>query len=72
MDHRWLSKEEDKEAQKKRVLAAKAILHEAAEILESLFEEGVPDYNNPSWGYAQADRNGANRKLREVIKFLKV
>lgn len=74
MDHRWLTglKGEDKEKQKKRILAAKTLLNEAADILESTFEEGTPDYEAPSWAFHQADRNGANRKLREVIKFLRV
>ena len=74
MDHRWLGSlsGEDKEKEKKRILAQKTFLHEIVEILEGSFEEGTPDYGSPSWAYHQADRNGANRKLREVIKFLKV
>lgn len=74
MDHRWLKglTGEDKETAKNRVLANKTLLHEIAKILEDDFEDGVPDYESPSWAYHQADRNGANRKLREVIKFLKV
>ena len=74
MDHRWLSglKGEDKDKQKKRILAAKTLLNEAADILEDLFEDNTPDYESPSWAYHQADHNGANRKLREVIKFLRI
>lgn len=74
MDHRWLKglTGEDKEKEKKRILAQKTFLHEIAEILEEELEEGTPDYESPSWAYKQADRNGANRKLHEIIKFLKV
>ncbi len=74
MDHRWTShlKGEDKTKEKERILKQKTFLHEVAELLENHLEEGAPDYDNPSWAYHQADRNGANRKLREVIKFLKV
>lgn len=74
MDHRWLKglTGEEKEKEKKRILQHKTLLHEVAEILETDFESGVPDYSSASWAYEQADRNGANRKLREVIKFLKV
>lgn len=74
MDHRWLKglKGEDKEKEKQRILAHTTLLNEIADILEDSFEEGVPDYDSPSWAYHQADKNGANRKLREVIKFLRV
>jgi len=74
MDSRWLKAIplEEKEKERKRILASQKILHQALEILEESFEEGTPDYGNPSWAYEQADRNGANRKLREVINFLKV
>lgn len=74
MDGRWLKglTGEEKEKERKRVLASQKVLEQAAEILETFFEEGTPDYSGPSWAYEQADRNGANRKLREVIKFLKV
>lgn len=74
MDHRWVKglTGEEKEKERNRVLQQRTFLHEIAEILEESFEEGTPDYGSPSWAYHQADRNGANRKLREVIKFLKV
>lgn len=74
MDHRWLTglKEPQKSQEKERILKQKNFLHEIAEILENQLEEGTPDYDSPSWAYHQADRNGANRKLREVIKFLRV
>ncbi len=74
MDHRWLKNvsAEDKEEEKKRIRKHKQFLDDVVEILEASFEEGEPDYDSPSWAYKQADRNGANRKLREVIKFLTV
>ena len=74
MDHRWLKglTGEEKEKEKKRILQSKTLLNEIADILEGSFEDGVPDYDSPSWAYHQADHNGANRKLREVIKFLRV
>lgn len=74
MDHRWIKglTGEDKAKRKKEVLALRTTLDEIADILEDNLEEGTPDYDSPSWAYHQADRNGANRKLREVIKFLRI
>lgn len=38
------------------------------ELLER--EEKAPDYDCPSWAYKQADKNGAKRILRELIRVL--
>lgn len=74
MDTRWLKglKGEERQKQKERISQHKTLLNEIADILEDDFEEGVPNYESPSWAFEQADRNGANRKLREVIKFLRI
>ena len=74
MDHRWLAglKGEDKEVKKKQIIALKTQLNEIADILEEFFEENTPDYDSPSWAYHQADHNGANRKLHEIIKLLRI
>ena len=42
------------------------------QMIESDFEEAPPDYNNPSWSHKQADVNGANRKLKQVLKLMDI
>lgn len=37
---------------------------------ESRKETSVSQYDNPSWAYAQADRNGAKRAYRKLTSLL--
>lgn len=74
MDSRWLKglKDEDKEAKKKELQSYRTAFEALAEILEKEFEEGAPSYEHGAWPYEAADRYGANRKLRSIMKLLKV
>jgi len=73
VDTRWLRgvPPDQLEERKKELASYKNAFQNLAAFLETLGEEGSPDYNNPSWAYEQADRNGANRKLRDIIRLLK-
>jgi len=44
------------------------------EILQSKIPTFVPstDYDDPSWAYKQADRNGYVRALKEVIELIEL
>lgn len=43
------------------------------EILESKRERSIKsDYDSPSWAFKQADQNGANRMLDEVLKIITI
>ncbi len=74
MDSRWFKgiPEDQKDLRKKKVIAAKPAFELLLELLSELGEEGTPDYSSPSWAYQQADRNGANRKLKDIIKLITV
>lgn len=58
---------------KRQVSSAKDVLEKLEEILKNKLKEVVlsEDYDNPSWAYKQADRNGYNRALTEVLNILK-
>lgn len=73
MDTRWLKSfsPDQYEDRKKEVDSFKRAFVALAELLEKEGEDTpVPDYNNPSWAYKQADVNGANRKLKDIIKLI--
>jgi len=75
MDTRWYKGFKEKDAKDKRtreILAYRNAYDTLKEVLEDQFEESVPDYKNPSWAHEQADVNGANRKLRQVIKLITI
>ena len=75
MDHRWfkgLTGSEEKEARKKELRSYKNAFRELSELLQDDFEESVPDYDNPSWSHKQADVNGANRKLKQILKLIEI
>lgn len=74
MDSRWTKglSGEDKEKRVKEIKRHKVFLDEVVEMLSKELEEGTPDYESPSWAYHQADRNGANRKLKQIIKILTI
>jgi len=64
MDHRWAGKE-------KAFKAHRSAFDDLTELLEGMFEKDEVDYTIPSWSHAQADRNGANRKLQSIIDLIK-
>jgi hypothetical protein len=64
---------DQQEGFKRQVTSAKDVLEKLEEIMKSKMKEVVlsEDYENPSWAYKQADRNGYNRALTEVLNILK-
>ena len=58
---------------KRQVTSAKDVLEKLEEIVRYKLKDVVltDDYDNPSWAYKQADRNGYNRALTEVLNILK-
>jgi hypothetical protein len=64
---------DQQEGFKRQVSSAKDVLEKLEEIVKTKMKEVVlsEDYNNPSWAYKQADRNGYNRALTEVLNILK-
>lgn len=57
---------------KKEVKSARNVLEKLEQIVQSKIKEIVvlEDYDSPSWAYKQADRNGYNRALTEIINIL--
>ncbi len=64
---------DQQEGFKKQISSAKDVLVKLEEIVKGKMKEVVlsEDYDNPSWAYKQADRNGYNRALTEVLNILK-
>jgi hypothetical protein len=63
---------DEQEGFKKEVKSAKNVLDKLEQIVNSKIKEIViaNDYDSPSWAYKQADRNGYNRALTEIINIL--
>lgn len=63
---------DQQEGFKKQVLSSRDVLERLQKIMEDKKTEVVlsTDYDNPSWAYKQADRNGYDRALTEVINLL--
>lgn len=63
---------DQQEGFKKQVLSSRDVLERLQKIMEDKKTEVVlsTDYENPSWAYKQADRNGYDRALTEVINLL--
>lgn len=63
---------DEQEGFKKEVKSAKNVLDKLEQIVNSKIKEIVinTDYDSPSWAYKQADRNGYNRALTEIINIL--
>jgi len=59
-------KGKEKEERAKEIKSYKNAFDALQEILEE--EKSTPDYDCPSWSHKQADQNGYNRCIREVIK----
>lgn len=64
---------DQQEGFKKQVSSSKDVLEKLENILKTKIKEVTlsEDYDNPSWAYKQADRNGYNRALTEVLNILK-
>lgn len=64
---------DQQEGFKKQISSSKDVLEKLEKIVKDKIKEVVltEDYENPSWAYKQADRNGYNRALTEVLNILK-
>ena len=64
---------DEQEDFKRQVKSSKDVLEKLEKIINDKTKEIVlaTDYDNPSWAYKQADRNGYNRALSEVLNILK-
>jgi len=62
----------DKEAVSQTLHSNRESLDRLKEILEPLLKDSTPasDYDNPSWAYKQADRNGFNRAVTTVLDLI--
>ena len=74
MNTRWLKgfTAAQKTKRKKEILGYRNAFDELRKLLEEDFEDHVPDYDTPSWSHKQADVNGANRKLRQIIDLITI
>jgi hypothetical protein len=72
MDSRWFKNGVDKEAQRKELLSYRRAFEALRELLEEEFEEVPSDYDISNWACKAADKNGANRKLRSILKLITV
>ena len=74
MDSRWTKglSGKEKEQRIKTIKSFAPAFEELSELLKTLKEETVNDYDCPSWSHKQADANGANRKLRDVQALLNI
>jgi hypothetical protein len=63
---------DEQEGFKKEVKSAKNVLDKLEDIVKSRLKDIVvtEDYDSPSWAFKQADRNGYNRALMEIINIL--
>lgn len=63
---------DEQEGFKREIKSAKNVLDKLEQIVNSRMKEIVVanDYDSPSWAYKQADRNGYNRALTEIINIL--
>jgi hypothetical protein len=63
---------DQQEGFKKQINSSRDVLERLIKILEDKQTEVVlsTDYESPSWAYKQADRNGYDRALTEVINLL--
>ena len=64
---------DEQEGFKKQINSSKDVLEKLEKIINDKIKDVVlaDDYDNPSWAYKQADRNGYNRALTEVLNILK-
>ena len=74
MHSKWFKgiPESEYEAREKELKSYTNAFDALRELLADEFESSTPDYNCPSWSHKQADQNGANRKLRELLKLINV
>lgn len=74
MQTQWFSHlpKPDQEYFKNAVLSSQKVLDRLHQIVYTMsIVESASDYDSPSWAYKQADTNGYNRALRDVLQLLK-
>ena len=64
---------EEKEKVKRDFQAAHSAFRILEKYIESRLQKDVQEtsYDCPSWAYKQADRNGYNRALQDILKVIK-
>lgn len=78
MKTQWFSDlpKADQDNFKNMVLGSKIVLDKAKKIVYNMITAGeltsLSDYDSPSWAYRQADKNGYNRAMKEVMSLLTV
>jgi len=67
---------EDKKKRKQTLFGIQNLLDllkdELEKELKSLQRGSIQDYNNPSWAYLEADRQGQYRALSKVVQILTI
>jgi len=61
---------------KQNVIGSKLILDKLSKIVYNMGVSGesvkLTDYDSPSWSHKQADQNGYNRALRDIIDLITI
>lgn len=72
MQEVWFSKKEDRDKVKQDVALAHNAFKRLSDILtRKLKSNSSQDYDKASWPFLQADNNGYNRALTEVLTLIK-
>lgn len=73
MRESWLNHvlTDTREEFKNKIKANKEAWLLLAEVLENRIQVYNPNYDEHSWAYRQADQNGYNKALREIIDLLR-
>jgi hypothetical protein len=72
MQEIWFNGTKDKEKVKQDIALAHNAFKRLTDILNKrLKTDKVSDYDKASWPFYQADNNGYNRALQEVLKLIK-
>lgn len=68
----WTKHLKDKEAKDnfERLLRGNVVVNQrlVALLKEKITTSKVSDYDSPSWAYRQADQNGYNRALQDIVE----
>ncbi len=72
MNTKWIKGHSNQEKRKKEILSYRNAFDELTLLLTKEFEEVSPDYDCPSWSHKQADVNGANRKLKQILDLINI
>ena len=74
MHSKWFSHlktADEKSKFKENIIGSQKVLDKLRDMCYNSIKNGKSsDYDNPSWAYKQADQNGYNRALEEIISLL--